>query len=163
MTPKLTNAQLLVLKAHIAADPTLTAFPNNGDGNMEVAKAMNLASSPDVIVWKTNVTDREIMQNGFNWTRVDNLSVGKARIWDWMFRFGFIDASKSNIRAGIDAVWVGTQADLDVRAAVYVHCKRQATRAEALYETGTGTTADPATLVVSGDLTPTEIETARNL
>jgi hypothetical protein len=163
MTPNLSQAQLAVLKAAILADPVLAAFPNGGDGNFAIAQAMNLEAVPAVVVWKDKVTDQEVMQNGFDWTRVDNLSVGKARIWDWMFRFGYIDASKSNIRAGIDACWAGTAQDLAVRAAVYVHCKRNASRVEALFDVGTGTTLDPSTLPVSGVVTPSEIETARNL
>lgn len=163
----LTPAQSQILKAAIVADAQLDAIPNDSDGNTAVAALLNMAAAPAWVVWRTQVTDREIMLNGFNWTRVDNLSVGKARIWDWMFRFGFIDPSKSNIRTGIDSVWVGTQADLGVRAAVYVHCKKNASRAQKLFSTGVGTDATPATLdpniddgfAVSGQ----DVEAARNL
>lgn len=159
----LTPAQLAALKADILADPVLNAFPNNSDGAFAIAAIYNIAATPDWIVWRTEVGVGEVMLNGFNWTRVDNLSVGKARIWDWMTQFGTIDASKVNIRAGIDAVWVGTQADLDVRAAVYVHCKRKATRIEKLLSTGTGSDASPATMGFEGNISYPDIEAARNL
>jgi hypothetical protein len=113
-----------------------------------LADLLNANASPVFVVWRSAVPQTEIMLNGFDWTRVDNLSVGKARIWQWLFDNPekTINPSKTNIRAGIDATWTGTQADLDVRAAVYVHCKRDATRLEKLFATGTGSTAVPATL-----------------
>jgi hypothetical protein len=69
-----------------------------------------------------------------------------------------INPSKANVRAGINAVWVGTAPDLAVRAAVYLHCFRDATLAEKLLKTaGTGTAADstgegPATLGWEGTI-----------
>jgi hypothetical protein len=62
---------------------------------------------------------------------------------------------------------VGTQADLDVRAAVYVHCKSSATIAQKLFSTGTGSVASPATLTDeltdSFVLTYTDVEQARGV
>jgi hypothetical protein len=99
------------------------------------------------------------MQNGFDWTRVDNLAVGKARIWDWMFdnQSTTINPSKQNVRAGIEAVWVGTAADLAVRAAVYVHCKRIANRVERFFASGTGSDAVPGLLTFEGELTTSDV------
>lgn len=150
----LTPAQLVTLKAAIAADSALSVIPQTPDGAFAVKNALNLAAVPAFIVWKSRVTQDEIMQNGFDWTRVDNLSVGPARVWEWMFANAdrSINPSKVNVRAGIEAVWKGVAADLAVRAAVYVHCKRSATRAEKLFATGEGTTAVPATMVFEGAL-----------
>ena len=91
--------------------------------------------------------------------RVDNLSVGKARIWEWMFgsEDNSINPSKLNIRAGIAEVWKGTVADLVVQATVLNHCKRPATRIEALYATGSGTTGAPATLVFTEQLSEPDV------
>ena len=155
--------QLLILKADILADPILAAYPIGSDGSYEIAVAYNLPASPIWIVWKTNVNPEEIMRNGMDWTRVDNLSVGKARIWDWLTKLGALDASKINIRAGIDATWVGTAADLAVRAMVYTHCKREATRVEKLFSSGRGTDASPATMVFEGGLSYFDVDRARNL
>jgi hypothetical protein len=147
---ELTPAQKLTLKAAVEADATANGFLVNGDLS-GLADYLNQLTA--TIVWKTLVTEPEVMLNGFDWPRVDNLSVGKARIWDWMFRsIGAINPSKPNIRAGIDATWVGTPADLAVRAAVYVHCKRPASRVEAVFATGTGTEAVPATMATEGPL-----------
>jgi hypothetical protein len=87
--------------------------------------------------------------------------VGKARIWDWLGRLGTINAAKVNVRAGIDAAWVGNAADLAVRAAVYVHCKRSATVLEKLFATGTGTDAVPATMVIEGSIGYQQVDEAR--
>ena len=114
----LTSAQLIALKSLVDGDPTLTAFPNNSDGNYEIARLLNLEADPAWVIWRINVTRQEILQNGFDWTRLDNLSVGKARIWSDIFVDGYINPSKPNVRTGIEAVWVGTAADLAVRAAV---------------------------------------------
>ena len=137
--------QLQTLKAAILAetDPTFAALRQAND-ETGMANWYNAASA--ITAWKTAVSIDEIMRNGMDWARVDNLSVGKARIWDWLGRLGSFDASKPNVRAGIDAAWVGTAADLAVRAAVYVHCKRLASRVEALFATGTGTDAAPAVM-----------------
>jgi len=145
----LTDAQKATLKAHILATPEAAAFYAQGDLG-QLANYYNVLASPAFIVWKTNVNPDEIMRNGMDWTRVDNLSIGKARIWDWLTKLGAFDASRVNVRAGIDATWVGTAADLAVRAQVYTHCKRQATVLEKLFATGTGSDAVPATLVVEG-------------
>jgi hypothetical protein len=158
----LTTEQLATLKADILADPILAAYPMNSDGAFDIAKKYE-EIIPAFIVWRSGVTQDEIMQNGFDWTRVDNLSIGKSRIWEWMFKnlSVSINPSKINVRAGIDAVWVGTQADLNVRAAVYIHCKRSANRAEKLFATGTGTDATPATMGFEGRLTYQDVESAR--
>ena len=155
---QLSTAQLGTLKTWLTANAS-------GVFDEEAAALLNALAAGPWIVWRSSVPVTEIMLNGFDWTRVDNLSVGKARIWDWMTKVGSIDPSKLNIRAGIDATWVGTQADLDVRAAVYVHCKRSATVGEKLFSTGTGTTAVPATMGVGaeGPVTASNVSDARNL
>lgn len=161
----LSPEQLATLKQAIDADPALSAAPLNSDGAFFIAAELNKLASPDFIVWRTLVTQDEIMQNGFDWTRVDNLSVGPARVWDWMFNNAdrAINPSKPNVRAGIEAVWKGTAADLAVRAAVYVHCKRKATRAEKLFATGTGSDAAPAVMTFEGDLNYFDVEQARRI
>lgn len=160
----MTQAQLTALKNDIAADPVLSAKPQNSDGDLAIAQAYNLLASPDYWVWASTVVLADIIKDpGFDWTRVDNLSVGKARIWEWLFQLGSINAGVANVRTAIDTVWVGTQADLSVRAVVYAACRRKATRAEKLFKTaGTGTTADPALMGFEGVITGQDVNTARN-
>lgn len=158
----MTPAQLATLKAAILADPVLDAYPNNSDGAYDMAQFLNQLATPSYIVWRTAVDPDEIMRNGMDWTRVDNLSLGKARIWEWMSRLGTFDPSKINIRAGIDAAWVGTAQDLAVRAIVYTHCKREATKAEKIFASGSGTDASPSTMTIEGLLPYSDIQAARN-
>lgn len=159
----LTTAQLTTLKTYINQDPTWAALPLTQTSAALIAAALNAPAEPAFIVWRTAVPLDEIMRNGMDWTRVDNLSVGKSRIWDWMTRLGTINASQANIRAGIDAVWVGTAADLAVRAAVYGHCKRSATVAEKVFATGTGSDAVPATMTFEGVLSADDVAQAREM
>lgn len=162
----LTAQQNAAIKAAILADPVLSAFPNNTDGAFGIAALLNQQASPDFYVWRTSVTIGEIMQNGFDWTRVDNLTVGKARIWEWMVATGTIKPNQSNVRAGVLAVFT-TAGDLANRNAVFGHCQRLATRAEKLLATGTGTASTdqgvgPATMGFEGSLSYQDVDTARN-
>lgn len=162
----LTTQQLAALKAGINADPELAAFPNNSDGAFGIAALLNLEASPAFYIWRSNVPVDEIMLNGFDWTRVDNLTVGKARIWDWMMRTGSINPPQANVRAGVLATF-STAGDLNNRLAVFTHCQRKATRAEKLLATGSGTSATeqgvgPATAGFEGNLSYQDVEAARN-
>jgi hypothetical protein len=147
-----TQQQRDALKAYIESVPEWMAQPHNGDGAYFVAQELNKDAAPAFIVWKSSVSVDEIMRNGMDWARVDNLTVGKARIWDWLGRLGTFDASKTNVRAGIDAAWVGTVADLAVRASIYTHCKRNSNVVEKLMASGTGTDAAPATMACEGSI-----------
>lgn len=149
---QLTTQQFNTLKAVIVAEPTLQSALNNG-ADYIVQAWCNSIATPSFIVWKTLVTEKEIVtDDAFDWTRVDNLSVGKSRIWEWLFRFGNIDPSSVNVRLGIDATWVGTAADLAVIASVYTHCKRPTTNAEKVLATGTGTTVAPGLMTFEGSI-----------
>jgi hypothetical protein len=151
----MTPAQLAAIKADITATPELNTLYLAGD-NAGLADAYNAIASPTFTLWRTKVTQDEIMQNGFDWTQVDGLTVGKARIWEWMFKNSdiAINPSKVNVREGIDEAWKGTAAMLAVRAAIYIHCKRLATRMEKLFAVGVGSDANPAVPSFEGDVSP---------
>lgn len=161
MTPQ----QLTTLATAIAAETDAAFVEFRSQGATGAMADFYNEPHATFIVWRTSVTQDEIMQNGFDWTRVDNLNNGPARVWEWMFnnQERAINPSKLNVRDGIEAVWKGTAADLAVRAAVYVHCKRNATKGERLYATGTGTTVAPGTLVFEGFVTNTDIVAALEL
>jgi hypothetical protein len=157
----LTTAQLQAIKANVLADPTLSAMWTGGNPG-QIAAYYNTTAAPDFFAWRSSVTQDEIMQNGFDWTRVDNLTVGKARIWGWLFdnQNKTINPAKANVRAGIDATWVGTAADLAVRAVVYTHCKRKTNNIEKLLATGVGSDASPATMGYEGTVDWPDINAA---
>lgn len=161
----LTQSQKLIIKTWLTANAQTL-------NDQEAAAALNVAASPVFNVYRSSVPMSEIMLNGFNWTRVDNLNVGKARIWEWMVSANpdrAINPSKANVRAGINAVWVGTQADLDVRDAVYAHCYRPASIAEKLLATGAGTApvndgdgSGPAVMGFEGEITAQDVVDSYN-
>lgn len=161
----LKTEQLQALKAAILADPALAAQPMNSDGAFAIAAAMNETATPDFIVWRTSVTLEEITQNGFTWTLVDALSVGTARIWEWLFDnpARAINPSKPNVRQGIADVWSGTAGKQAVQTAVLGHCKRKATRIEKLLASGTGSDATPATMEFEGPVSYQDVQDARAL
>jgi hypothetical protein len=154
----LTAAQKTTLKTYILADPVLGPLAASSSV-YEISLALS-ENVPSFIVWKTKVTWDEIMENGMDFTRVDNLTNGsKWRIWEWLFKnsSNAINPSKVNHRAGIDAAWVGTAADLAVRAQVYTHCKRSSNLAEKILASGPGTDANPATMTFEGDVTLNDV------
>lgn len=163
----LTTAQLPILRAAIAAEtnPVFVALrqANNGFGDEQgMADWYNAPTSPAFIAWRSLVTKAEITGDAaFDWTRVDNLSVGKARIWSEMFNGTFsFNPSRDNIRAGIAATWIGTAADLAVRAAVLAVCKRTALRGERVFASGTGSDAAPGLFTFEGKLTAQDVSDA---
>lgn len=155
----LTTQQLAALKADILADPVLSAQPMNSDGSFAIAAAYNLEADPAFVVWRTNVPAQEIMSNGFVWTSVDALTAGKARIWDWMTRYGSINPSKANVRQGLQDCFGAASAMV---TGILPHLKRNATRGERLLATGTGTNGTPGVLTFEGTLSYQDIEAARN-
>jgi len=161
----MTSAQLQTLKSAIAADGALNAQPMNSDGAFAIAAALNQIATPDFFVWRSSLEVGEIMQNGFDWTRVDNLTAGKARIWDWMMRTGTVRPQQANVRAGVLATF-GVAADQSTRLAVFTHFQRQATRVEKLFATGAGTAATeagvgPAVMTFEGQIDYQSVDQAR--
>jgi hypothetical protein len=163
----LTQQQLATLKAAILADPVMAAKPMNGDGDWEIAALFNVAASPAFYVWKSSVQVSEIMANGFDWTRVDNLTIGKARIWEWMVAVGTINPAQTNVRTGVLAVF-SVAGDTAMRLAIFGHCQRPATVFEKLFATGTGVVATeagvgPATMLFEGMPSQQDVYDARHL
>jgi len=156
----LTTSQKQIVATFIAANPVWAALPKNSDTAFFLAEELNKVDPSNFIVWRTSVPQDEITQNGFDWVQVDNLTVGKARIWDWLFSNSTrtINPSKVNVRAGITECWKGTAALVAVATAVFVHCKRPATVVERLLATGTGTTASPANMTYESPISYQDVE-----
>jgi hypothetical protein len=158
------QSQLPALRAAIAADATLAALPKNDDTSLAIADAFNVAATPPYTVWRTSLATSAAMAV-LIWTEVDNLTVGKARIWEWMSRLGTINPSIANVRAGLSQCFGAASA---TAAAVTPLMKRPASRVERLYAVATpnqagtaGSDASPGTLVYEGPLSPAEVAAAR--
>lgn len=144
------------------ADPALTQFVADRRDDL-IAAYYNESASPTVTVWRTAVSRSEAQASGFDWTQVDNLSTGQARIWfDALFGDGFINAADAGQRAGIAEAWKGTAAKVAVATFVLGQCKRSATRAEALFAVGTGSVSVPAVMAFEGDVQPSEVSDLLN-
>lgn len=182
----LTAAQLTTLKNDINADPTLSAYPNNVDGNIAIAQAYNLLAAPDFFVYRTNAPVAEIFDQvtwanftpadapdtTVQWTNRSLACQGK------QFNLQIItqgretvNAAKTNIRAGLQDALTGLPSGTGgtTRTANWVGVRdnvlaRKATRAEKLFASGgTGANAqNAATMGVEGDLQYTDVELARN-
>jgi hypothetical protein len=159
----LTPAQLATLKADIQANSDLNSNPNTPDGNLAISNLYNQAASPAFTVWRTNVPIGEVGKTfdaaelagltSINTQRLQNLAA-------WLA--AGIDPSVAGVRTFFDDIFSGA-GGANTRAALLVIWKRLATRGEKLFATGTGSNPSPATLVVQGSITPTDVQAARNL
>lgn len=149
----MTPAQPQTLKTAILAetDPAFVALRNAG-ATGAMADFYNVAGT--FVVWRTSITRIEAQSVGFDWTQVDNLTVGQARIWfDGLFAGTPLNASDEGQRAGVSEAWKGTAAKVAVATFVLSKCKRFAKRGERLFATGTGTDATPGLLTFEGNVT----------
>lgn len=158
--PLATIAQYDALQADILADPAFAGLldPN---GEAQIAKAYNTVTA-NFWVWRDRVLPDEYCgQNGVVWTAVDTLTVGKARIFDWLTGgltrpLNFTD---SGVRAGISEAFGAASTSTSNLLAVG---RRLATRAEKLFAAGTGTVASPALLAFKGSVSSADIFYALN-
>lgn len=154
----MTDAELLILRNHISNSPDLQAFPPGLDGSFAIAVELNKLADPTYIVWKNNVLAQEVMENGFVWTAVDSLTIGKARIWEWLTRFGSFDPSKPNVRQGLADCFGANSA---ISTAIQPHLKREASRFEKLFSSGVGSVGSPGTMTLSSPVSYEDVERAR--
>lgn len=155
MTPQ----QLTTLKAAILAE-TNAEFVALRTANDEQGMADFYNAAGTKIVWRTGISRAALTVDGFDFTQVDNLTVGQARIWDWLFEDGPLNPSQSGKRAAVSEAWKGTAAKVAVATFVLGKCKRASTKGEAIYAIGTGTEGSPALLVFEGPVTAQNISDA---
>ena len=151
----LTQAQKNAIRTDALSQSSISSCISTGNDGCVV----DYYNSPSTkVVWKTSVEQSVIYNDpGFDWTLIDGLTVGKRDEWRMLFWNGSFDPSKTNQRAAIVDVWSGTSAKNAVQAAILAVSKRFATNLEALFATGTGTTATPALLVIEGQLPNSDI------
>jgi len=156
----LTQEQLQALKAYIAADEALNAFPKNSDGAFAVAAILNQEAAPAFTVWKTSVPTSEC-KKAMNWVEYIACSVGERDAWKFMLSNGTINAADPNVRQGIADIFSGPGGAESLTALVAI-AKRAATTAEKLFSTGTGTDETPATMTFEGNLSYQNVLAAWN-
>jgi hypothetical protein len=166
----LTSAQKLVIRNAIAADPVLAALPNNSDGSVEIAAALNLDASPDFWVYKTRLAREDVVGGTsgdgttFTWAGAGYITraQGERDAFSEIFALGSCNPSMPNVRAAFTDIFSGTGNAAANRTHIANVQRRKASRFEKLFATGTGSTASPATLVLEGPISYQEIDEARN-
>lgn len=179
----LNTTQLQILKAYINADPVLSLAPMNSDGDDTIAKELNKLATPDFFVWSSNVNTQNIY-DAIIWANMTPSQVPDGT-QAWLNKtmlcqskqFNLqtilsgretINASKTNIRAGLQDALTGIPSKTDGSnqaagwAAVQLCMQRKATVLEKVFATGTGSTASPAVMDVEGSIDYTQVGVARN-
>lgn len=142
-------SQRATLKAAILAetDPTVTAALAIRN-DVAIANWYNAAST--FIVWKTSITRKE-MHNAYVWTEMDSFTNGAKQFqFNLLISEGTVNPSDANVRQGFQDIFSGAGL-ATTRAALIALAKRAATKAEALFATGTGTDGSPGTLGVNAN------------
>ena len=151
----LTTAQKATLKTYIEANPTWMTYSHNSDGASAIAGELALVASPDFVVWRSDVTEAEVVGDtsaeatAWDWTVYAALTRSEQGAYERMFASGTVDAGKPNIRQGFADVFNGPSG-ADQRVHMAAISKRLANDIESLFAVGTGTTGDPATMKVEG-------------
>jgi hypothetical protein len=153
----LNSTQLATVKADILANPTLSAYWDNKNP-AAIAAAYNVQTTPSFYVWKTSVSPEEYIEATV-WTEVDALTVGKARIWEWVTKgqTAALNPSKANIRQGLADCWAS---NTTTRTNLLTAGKRLANNIEKLLASGTGTEGTPATMTFEGQIQWSDINAA---
>jgi len=163
-----TEAQLDQLAADIAADPTLSTLPHNGDTAVVVAHAYNLPASPDFWVWKTALLEQEVYESvvgsaSWSWQTYKSQTAQDRDSWARMWGPGTVNPSLKQTRDGWLAIFGGQGASQTQVNYLLALGRRLATRTEKLYADtaqGVGTTGAPATMVFEGPISPSLVEQA---
>ncbi len=148
----LTTAQVATLRADILASEFAAQCVPSGDGPYNIAAAYNLPKSPAFTVWKTAVPIAQvgIAQDATEVAGLTTANTSRLQVYA-LFSGGTFNASNANVRAGFDSVFSGA-GGATTRASLLALWKRTATRSEALFATGTGSDASPATMTAEGAL-----------
>jgi len=155
----LSESQRTTLAAHIRANTdqdVIDALAIRND--TELTRLYNLDS--DFVVWIENLAPSQYRE-AMVWTEIDGLQAGKARIWEWITQnmTMSIDATKTNIRAGLAEVFPSNQV---TRGNLLAIAKEPASVAESIYATGTGATGNPGVRDFVGTITTTDVGRALN-
>lgn len=151
----LTDAQLLTLKAAIAAetDPAFVTLRTEGATGW-MAEWFNEQSS--FVVWKTSVPKNEVGK-AFQASALAAITAGNNdKLANFAAWNDTVYPSRADQRAFFDDVFSVT-AGATTRANLAALWKRPATRGERVFASGTGTEAAPGQLVFEGRITEAHV------
>lgn len=159
-----TPAEITTLRAAVQSEPSIQSCLTAGN---DVCVSDWLNSQSTVIVWRTRVTQEEyqtaVSSTGstFNWSGTGGFiarTQGERDAWRTMFSPGSVNPSQANVRAAFDDIFSGTGAGaVSNRNHLSAVSKRNATVAESVLSTGTGTDASPAVLTYEGRVSVNDI------
>jgi len=160
----LTDAQLQMLATHIKANTepnVVAALAIRND--TELARLYNLLS--ELIVWRKTVSTFEV-GNAVNYVAVEAMTdINRTKVTTfYAMNPTSFDPSRSDIRTYWSNTFGGAlggqgQSTRDALEALW---RRAATVFESVFATGTGNQANPASLVVEGQIGVNELSTALN-
>ena len=170
----MTLSQLQTLKAFIDADATLSAFPNDEDGAIPCAAALNLSTSPSYWVWRTSVSESEytrqsavdtdgVTVTNWSWTTFIGRSQGERDAWPRLFMGGGTGCNPAlaNVRSAFSDIFSGA-GGANQRAHLLASSRRLASRFEKLFATGTGSASVPALMGLEGPVSAADVNNARH-
>lgn len=145
----LTPTQKAALKLHVEANTNTVVTPagtvqirdvlRTEDAYQEVTTWYNATAVPDYFIFRKIVDLFSVMANGFDWTIVDNETVGQARIWDRMLalsnKVGGVNPWKLTILRGVGEAYKGASGTVAVhrRNILRTHFARLCRRWERLF------------------------------
>ena len=160
----MTPAQLQMLRDYIDSQPDLSSQPMTPDGDYAIASLLNLdAVGIDTIVWRTNIP-LETVAGVMSPVELDNLTAQERTRLSLLSSFMAlgVNPSNPNVRAFFFDVFSGS-GGASTRAALSVLWVRPALRGEWIYVLPPPSPGEPATLTYEGAVSPSDVNTARNL
>lgn len=152
----LTTGQKATLKTAIQADSTANAFYTNGDLT-GLADYYNAPASPSFTVWKSLVA-WNLVGDKINASELVGLTTGKLTQLQTLALIApnGINAAVQDRRDAFEQIFSAASGTI-TRPLLLALWKRLATRMEKVFATGTGSDAVPATLVVEGTLSTSDL------
>lgn len=154
----LTEAQKATLLADIQADPALSVLPQGNPSALQIANAYNALATPTYVVWRSSVKSDEI-GNAWVGTDIDGMSALNMQRLQLLLAStsgGTFDMRRDDRRAGFENPF-GTNQNNASRVAMRTVWKRNASRLEKLFATGTGSDASPGVTTLEGSVSYSEI------
>lgn len=165
----LNTEQVLTLRQWLAAsaDPEVVAFLAASSPNVQAMAAWFDAPSA-FVAWRSLVTEHaitsEVSSTGTTWSWPAYIARTQAERDGWARMFNgtyTINPGLANVRQGFADIFSGSANSAPAqRAHLSAICKRFASRGEAIFASGAGTTATPGTLGYEGDITEHDVARA---
>lgn len=160
----LSSSQVQTIATYVQNDATLLAKLQQGLDN-QVTAGLNAEATPDYWVWKTSVSELDIVSNEsvdnttFNWSALIARSVGEQFGWQRLFAVtGTVNPSKTNIRSAFSDIFSGSANSAPAqRTHLQAICRRKATVSEKALATGNGSSATPSLLTFEGNVIDSDI------